>query len=309
MRMEAQSSPTGDEVLASGAVVHWDDRDGRRIAVTCGECGEKSYTSSVEIGHSARKNWRCHACGTGKRRGNETHSSGTVIHWSVRPPRDPWNVSITCYKCGADRFIRVRTVRAPEWNGQCSDCYRKFGPPNPRKRYEDELKPSDSVVLWSRRDECKRDGQLLEVWVRCGICGAENLFHRQSVKPADFEGYCQNKHSRAEILKMFQALARGGNGHAGVTVEKRPRGRQAGDTLLDYDEFVAIVRECVMEEWQAVGNTTTEVKQQLVLARYHNKCRGDRIAASTFKSRLVTAGYNVKWPKFVELTVKQLTSG
>jgi hypothetical protein len=204
MGMVVKSVPTGDEVLPSGAVVHWDDRDGRRIAVTCGECAERSYTSSVELGHPARKNWRCHACGTGKRRGNEQHKSGTVIHWSVRPPGDPWSVYITCYKCGADSFIRVKTTRDERWNGQCSECYRKFGSPHPRKRYEDQRLGSGSVILWSKRDECRRDGQLLEVWVRCGICEAEKLFHRSSVKAADFEGYC-SKHTRAELVQMLRA--------------------------------------------------------------------------------------------------------
>lgn len=303
--MVVKTGPMGDEVLPSGAVVHWDDRDGRRIAVTCGECGEKSYTSSVELGHSARKTWRCHACATGKRRGDETHRSGTVIHWSVRPPDDPWHISITCHRCGEDSFIRAHTIRDDRWNGLCSACVKRFGMPHPRKRYEDQPFPSGSVVLWSRRDECRRDGQLVEVWVRCGICGGENLFHRSSVKTDDFEGYCPGQHSRAEIVRMFQARAQ--NGSAGA-VEKRRRGRQAGDTLLDYAEFVANVQACVMDEWRAVGNTGAAVKQQAVLARYHNRCRGDRIAVSTLNSRLVTAGYDVKWPVFVELTVKGQTS-
>lgn len=89
---------------------------------------------------------------------------------------------------------------------------------------------------------------------------------------------------------------------------KKKRGRKAGDTFINYAGFVENVKACVLEEWEAKGHSITEVRQEAVLARYHEKCRGDSIALSTLKSRLVEAGYKEKWPILVETTVKEVAS-
>lgn len=89
---------------------------------------------------------------------------------------------------------------------------------------------------------------------------------------------------------------------------RRRRGRKVGDTMLDYEEFLSNVKACVLEEWVEKRRATTAVRQSAVLTRYHNKYLGDRIAEATLKARLASAGYDMKWPEFVELTTQDAAS-
>jgi len=231
----------GDEKLPSGSVIHWSERDGDKVAATCGGCGKKVFSSTF-TSKTGYQNWCCHSCRVGKHTGDERHKSGTVIHWDMRPERDPWTVSITCHRCGHNRFVKVQSIRSETWGGLCSPCVKEIGVPHPLKKYEDKQLLSGSVVLFSRRDECQRKRELLEIWVRCGICGTDNLFRRRSVNKKDFEGYCPKKHTRAEIVRMYQAQTQNGSAH---TEQRAPR--------FDREQFVVRVRKFIVEVWREKG--------------------------------------------------------
>jgi hypothetical protein len=225
--------------------------------------------------------------------GDEKHPSGAVIHWSVRHPEDSQKVAFTCRSCGKDNFASALDVRRKNWTGDCKNCFKRVAA---RKNTEDEVLMSGTRVLWSERDDVRKT-----VPVVCGAtgCGKRRDIHPSMVvnrKKRGASGYCPT-HTRHDLAIMAHACVGG--------KVKRQRGRKLGDTLLDYDAFVADLKACVIEGWVAAGCSVTAVKQRAVLTRYHNKYRGDRIAESTLKARLNSAGYDVKWPEFVELRLRR----
>ena len=136
---------------------------------------------------------------------------------------------------------------------------------------------------------------------------------RQCIVHKDLVRKVREQLTGSGVLDTVKA-SRGGGEYTIATSKlrapsKKKRGRKAGETLIDYGEFVANVKACVLEEWAAKGRSITEVRQEAVLARYHGMGPGNLIALSTLKSRLVEAGYKEKWPAFVEATVKEQTSG
>src|SRR4051794_21212634 len=67
-------------------------------------------------------------------RGDETHASGSVIHWDERDPENPhWRMVVTCFKCSHDRFVPKPTIRSGHWSGRCQDCIEKYDLPQKRR--------------------------------------------------------------------------------------------------------------------------------------------------------------------------------
>jgi hypothetical protein len=58
-----------------------------------------------------------------RKSGDEVHASGTIIHWDVRAPADPyWSIGVTCHGCRQERFVPKASIKNPSWHGLCSDC-------------------------------------------------------------------------------------------------------------------------------------------------------------------------------------------
>jgi hypothetical protein len=157
------SRPIGDETLPSGSIVHWDDRDPEdrhKYGVTCGLCGERRFTRP----YINRRGWSgfCTKCSVVNRRkrGEEPHDSGTVIHWSERDPNDPTRTAITCHRCGKKCFDLIKIISTSNWSGRCFECRQTV------ERTQDELLPSGSIIHWGKRDPENPN----RYGVTCGVC-------------------------------------------------------------------------------------------------------------------------------------------
>lgn len=218
----AQGQPgvrrTGNELLPSGSIIHWDERSpsDRRPMITCG-CGCKvkrlAWVPKNKQGPMAgycplkgdKRRWR-------RRRDDVAHTSGAVIHWSVRAPKNRQKVGITCYQCGNEKFVKAETARDPKWSGRCFDCFKAQGGAHPRWNLQDELVAFGSIIHWSEWTTG------LRLPVTCGICVANKAsktkreIHRSNIPPkaiyqkTDYMLFCRS-HKRAEVaihLSRFQ---------------------------------------------------------------------------------------------------------
>jgi hypothetical protein len=286
-----------DETLQTGSVIHWSERTGHHVPVTCGECGKRRTVRVQGSWNREPYTGYCPECAhvicRGKRTGDERHATGAIIHWSEREEGNCDRVYFDCGECRVRDTVSVNSLEAGTWRGVCASCKQRRGAYN--KRLADETLQTGSVVQWSQREGNS-------VPVSCGLCGLVHKMHKGTTDDPGFTGYCRT-HTRHEIALLASVGQKKG------VAEKRKRGRQLGDTLINYDEFIANLKTCLLEELSAVKQLTSAVKQKAVLIRYHHRCPGDRIAATTLKARLVSAGYGMEWPQFVEVIAREGSAG
>lgn len=316
--MKATRAKAADVVIhPTGTIIFPREREPdnpEHIKIICRCCGQPKYVHEMSIRY---KGWQgfCSECFSkngivSKRlKGKHTLRSGRIVDYDDRD-ESRTHCSVKCPECNRVDYILVEAV---DEDAGCRSCARIK---HPRL---DETLEWRSMILWSQATH-------KTVPVVCGYClHALGLSIEQSTRDVqkkvitnrrarrlEYTGYHQEHHNEAMRWFYMSAVSAQQNApsvHSNpVSQPKRPRGRRVGDILLDYDEFISNVKTCVVEEWQEMGRSVTAVKQASVLARYHHKCPGDRIATSTLKARLMSAGYRTKWPVFVETTVQECAS-
>src|SRR5947209_4728817 len=158
-----------DEILLSDSTIHWSERNGRRVPVTCGKCGEKRVINLPRGKKRLSLTGFCSKCRNG-RAGDEKHSSGTIIHWGERDPENKQKVRITCHHCKSrERFVWTTSARDPNWRGQCDDCNHQRG--RPKKFFKEEKLPNGSIFHWTERDP----DNFRRVPVTCGKCAEKRV--------------------------------------------------------------------------------------------------------------------------------------
>jgi hypothetical protein len=196
-----------DEVLSSKSVIHWSESAARSISVTCGNCKRKRTLVKFEGGPGL-----CPRCARGTPGSDETHASGSIIHWTERNPDDQSQVLITCYRCGEDKFVSHTTTWRDDWSGYCEQCRRETA--GGRKRLGDEPLITGSIIHWSERDPQNHQ----RVSVICGLCGERRFTEPPHGKMvlAKWSGFCGKRNKHFQLLQ-----GRSDNGQKNGGVEKR----------------------------------------------------------------------------------------
>jgi transcription elongation factor Elf1 len=158
--------------------------------VTCGKCGERRLVW-IPVGKIKQK-WTgfCTDCGHRKRVKEGKHSSGTVIHWSIRHQGNGHKIEITCHGCGERRFAQYNVIDKKGWSGLCGECVRQRGPHN--KNSHDETLLSRSIIHWGERDLRKPNPRFM---VTCGLCGNKRLTTIFRRVDKSWTGYCREHFS------------------------------------------------------------------------------------------------------------------
>lgn len=284
--------------LPDGSEVFFTEWGVGGLPVFCGKCNAKRV---VECDRAASfKEFTLHCPGCNHLIGMVEHPSGAKILWldrqAVRKGQQS-KVAFLCAACGLKHYaFPENTTRS--WRGRDDACKRAAGDTK-AVVWDMSLVETRSCVLYSQRDGA-------DVPVVCGLpgCSEKNVFSFDYTRQDIFTGYCR-KHPRREISAAHRAFAQNGNAQGNGDAETRRRGRRPGDRIIDYADFISDVKACASAELVAVKGIVSDVRQTAVLARYHHLRPGDVIALSTFKARLVAAGYNMKWSNFVELLAKE----
>ncbi len=159
-----------DEKLSTKSTIHWWERSGKRIPVTCGRCGIKRLVFDGKCGEDKFTGF-CHDCGVGKRTKDELHPSGATIHWGDRHIGKKQRVAFSCANCGERDFTWAVEIRYRDWHGLCS----KHAPDRRReKKYDqDEMLPSGATIHFGSPDP----GNPRNVPISC-VCGATRSIPR-----------------------------------------------------------------------------------------------------------------------------------
>jgi hypothetical protein len=283
-----------DEVLASGAIIHWSERKGRNVPVTCG--GPCRTKRRVFIpGGKARQAWdgRCKMCPRPVPAkaivDDEVLSSGSIYHWSER---EGSKVPVTCGVCASKRIVKARSLvdRQKPRAGYHLKCAIQQLPPQTKTKLKDEVLPSGAVIRWSER---RNIGQRVEVPVVC-ICGAVNVYNRQSLKPG-VSGRCSN-HTIAEIASMLFCKAQ-----AEAVTAKRLPGRKPGIYGFDHDVFPGEVNKYILELWGQHGSFRA-ISREAVASRF--QAQGEMINGKNVVMRLKACGITEQWPSYCESVLR-----
>jgi hypothetical protein len=137
-----------------------------------------------------------------KLRQEETHHSGTVIHWGERDPDSPgFRVAITCYHCRHKSFTYIHNTKRLSWTGLCHNCVRSGTRHHGEHRTlnSDQQLSTGSIVHWLERYSIPVNGPervRSYVPVTCGKCMVKRPVIQSSISE-HFSGYhrkCNKKH-------------------------------------------------------------------------------------------------------------------
>lgn len=283
-----------DEVLPSGSVIHWSERnsdDPRGAPVTCGICGEKRLTT---VQRTPRWTGICRSC-AGRRRDNETLKSGSIIHWAERDLENKSRVLITCGKCEEKRFCAHGTISTRNFTGLCSTCVpysTRRGKVKPRS---DEKLLSGSIIHWAERDPNNR----ARVMVTCGLCAHKRLtIPRHGKSKNKWTGFCGD-HQRllglTDLAQRFKQSPLNSDGE-----DRRARGRKLGTLGFEREEFVTKVKESILVQWSE-RRSMRSITAKAVAAMLH--LGGPDTGADVLRKRLRKSQVTTEWPEFVESVI------
>jgi hypothetical protein len=182
---------TEDVRLPSGSIIHWSERDGKRVPVTCGRCQRKHLTSIPK--GQAKQGWPgiCKGCGRKKKWDDEILATGSVIHWAEFDPSNRRHKRhwVTCGKCREKRLIYLpRTeILLGQYTGYCVEC----ATPQrliPIKRISDEPHISGAIIHWSKRPQ----GNLKKVAFTCAGCSELSFAQCTTVRSPNWTGLCES---------------------------------------------------------------------------------------------------------------------
>ncbi|MDQ3687530.1 MAG: hypothetical protein M3430_18295 [Acidobacteriota bacterium] len=223
--------PKTDETMSTGSIIHWAERDKERVPITCGVCAVKRPVRIRRGERRLRFTGLCFDCSHPKHTEEETHHSGTIIHWAARDSTDPNNknhrITITCHGCKRKSFNWAQSIRHPDWSGLCHNCIRHRV--RPKKYFHDAVLPSGSIIHWGERDSSNSN----RVAVTCGVCGRKRLIFRQAFHNIQqkWTGFCQG-HTRVEVASHFLSLAREAQGQSNEKAKVAPVGAPKGSNAL-----------------------------------------------------------------------------
>ncbi len=172
-----------DEVLSTGSIVHWHERDpdsNKRAMVTCGKCMQKRMTT-LQL-HKDRRRFTgfCFQCAHAVRTSDEHLSTGSIIHWGQRDPSNCMRVTVTCGRCKQKRMTTPQLSKE-DWSGFCLRCVGI-------ELCDDEHLSTGSIIHWGQRDpeDVKR------MLVTCGRCQQQRWTTPTPGKgKAKWLGFCQ----------------------------------------------------------------------------------------------------------------------
>lgn len=177
----------GDELHASGTIIHWNERDpeapAERTKITCHYCGRNVFDSIKGI-RGPRWSGRCFECRqTAARTGDESLPSGSIIHWGETDSAHPRARGVTCGRCGERRVVIIPSgVKLEKFSGFCEKCAGMT-----RRQSGDERHSSGTIIHWNERD---RDDPYYQILVTCHNCGHDRFVHKGALKNPSWHGLC-----------------------------------------------------------------------------------------------------------------------
>jgi hypothetical protein len=293
-----------EEILQTGSIVHRDEPlpptySHRHAWVTCGLCREKRI-GHLPTGKKDRATWTglCVPCSGVHRRSrsqDETHATGTIIHWGERDPAKPLErVAITCHQCHHKSFTHIQSIKHAKWSGLCGKCIEQRG--SHLKFTHDERFESGTIIHWGEPDPKAPDKRLM---VSCGHCGGKRSITRVAASILKHDGgswRCRQCHNDA--LRAHFAIQRGSN--SGGVKPQRARGRESGALGFDHDRFMSDLESHVT----ALSKTISawNITQKAVAERF--QLDGEDISADGVRKRLALCGVTQKWREFVESVIR-----
>jgi hypothetical protein len=238
---------TGSQNLTSGSQVDWDARDAAnsdKRFVICGVCAKGRFTS-IPHNLKAQDAWtgyhlKCSGLSR-RKRGDETHSSGTIIHWDERDPNDPhWRIAITCHYCKQKSFAPKASINNPTWRGFCSPCIERYGIPLERRTLKGRYtNPHGAIIDYDAPHDTGRAVVYCPNFSICGNAEQKRVdAHNQDKQPF----YCAPCGTAAASARLAGAWATAkGNGQKNA--ESKPAHRPQHDRdqqwLLDAIKKIA----------------------------------------------------------------------
>jgi hypothetical protein len=287
---------TQDQVLSSGSVIHWSERDPenpRSAPVTCGRCGKRRV---VTIQRSSRWTGLCQGCAA-TRDIDQPLRSGSIIHWSERNLEDKKLVPVTCGRCRKRRSCTRSTAGARTFTGLCTNCVIPLAHRITQKPRADETLPSGSIVHWSERDPNNHARGM----VTCGLCSRKRFTVLRHGKGKEkWTGYCEDHLTPSGLTKLAQQLQQAP--YKGSSEDKQKRGRRAGVKYIDPQASRTSLESAIKKLWaqsQSISDITYSAAAEVF------QSTGERIGADAVKKRFYQLATGMKWRDFVLIVVSQ----
>jgi hypothetical protein len=234
-----------------------------------------------------------------RRSQDETHATGTSIHWGERDPDDRWNrVAITCHGCHRKSFTHINSIKHEKWSGLCGECIEQRG--SHLKFTHDERFESGTIIHWGEPDPKAPDKRLM---VTCGHCGGKRSITRVAASILKHDGgswkcrQCHNASLRAHFTGQREGLASSKQTKDGG--QPLPKGKR-GRTAKPVDEFLADVKEVIRELFIEL-RSDREITLPVATARL--QLRDQDFSEDVVRMR-VKRKTGLKWEEFVKSVLK-----
>jgi hypothetical protein len=288
--------------LPTGSFVHWDEPvlvadDGRHAWVTCGICRQKRI-ASVPTGKD-RLTWTgfcvpCSGVYRRKRSQDETHVTGTIIHWGERDPADPHNrVLITCHRCRGKSFTHTQSIKHVRWSGLCGECIEERG--SPRKFTHDEQFDGGTIIHWGEPDPAAPSTRLMAT---CGQCRHKRSITRvtaSTLKRHNGAWRCRRCHNDS-LRSHFASQRQAPEGSQQPAQKARARGRVRGVKYINPQSSRAALESAIKRLW-AQSQSISSITFPAVAGVF--QAAGERIGPDAVRKRFNDCGTGQKWRDFV----------
>jgi hypothetical protein len=277
-----------NQTLDNGSIIHWLERQRKRIPVTCGKCGKKRLVFDGKCGEPTFTGL-CHECGVNKRTSDEGHHSGAIIHWAERQgnhTQGNLKIAFTCSQCSEKNFSSPLIFKYPHWRGLCPNCIRFRG--GLKKYSQDEMLTSGTIIHFGTPDPNNHKNVL----VTC-VCGDTRsisrsvalLLHREQQSRT---GYCE-EHSRNSgavytllMNRAQQCELESNSQKINVGTEKRGPGRPLEDRTHEHEQLKVRYENVILKLGRELPQH--KIKRPAIAAEYAS--RGERIDLSTVTKRV-----------------------
>lgn len=204
-----EASVVKDERLDNGSIIHWTERVGDIVLVTCGGAHIPPLKRLVPVKKAKDKKrftGICKGCAKKFFHDETLEKTGSVIMWGKRNPENPVQVMVKCGKGGELHFLYPPSH-------QDRRGYSGYCPKHSKGKYSGiQNHHSGAIIDWDRREPNRPD----KVAYKCaGWCGLWKYCESRSAHNPKWSGLCQEcrkrrgsprKHTRDVELKSGVVL-------------------------------------------------------------------------------------------------------
>lgn len=235
-----------------------------------------------------------------RKTGDEVHASGTIIHWDVRAPDDPYgSIGIACHGCRQERVAPKASIKNLSWYGLCSDCIR--GGKIPKKLTGKEKLDSGAIVDWDRIDPNNPRHRMVACpnFPRCGNETSKRIDAGNKNSQPFYCRPCFIEYRRSRLAAAWGAQSE-------IEEKKGGAEREAVAAIETVWRRVRSLDQSLEKRLKLV--TGVEVATELRLGEAHSEKGADQLRKKLAKDGVPAKFPNAKrwFPAFVKRVVERL---